>query len=328
MKLVLASDKLIGEVLANPIYTESGIMYLNRGNNITSRAISMLKKTGVATVYIEDGNDEFDLQEVLATPAKFEAVKSLKAIYEEAKSREYINEIKVSQVVKEIMENMNLSENAVLISNLVPNDDISKLAIHSLDVATLCLMVGIRKKYDEKKIIKLGIAALLHDIGKLFTNDKKHVKKAQEILKRNPSIMSTTYMAIYYMYEREDGSGLFGAIGEKIHEFAKILGICNDYVNYISGENPMLPHVAIERITSEAVTKFSEEIYKDFLHSIYCYPNGLQVRLNNGFTGIVVMQNKGATTRPVLIVKNVEGYRFCNLLEAENLTLFIEEVII
>ncbi|OPJ64467.1 HD-GYP domain-containing protein [Clostridium oryzae] len=220
------------------------------------------------------------------------------------------------------------SENAAIINNLVPSDDLSKLAVHSLDVTELSIMVGIRKKYDEKKLVKLGTAALLHDIGKLFTSEINHVKKGQAILKRNTSIMSTTYMAVYYMYEREDGSGLFGVTGSKIHEFAKILGICNEYINSIGGEKALLPHEAIEKITAEAVSKFDKQIFKDFLESVYCYPNGLQVKLNNGKKAVVVMQNSGATTRPVLAVAANETYTFCNLIENRNLTLFIEKVII
>gem|GEM_PF-1107000 len=327
VKLVLTSDKLIGEVLANPIYTENGIMFLNKGNKITENAISRLKKMNVTTIYIEDGNDEITLQEVLPIPIKLHAIKVLKEIFDEVKNREYVNDKKAVAIVSDIMSSINLSENATMISNLAPNDDVSKLAAHSLDVTILAIMVGIRKKYDEKKLMKLGMAALLHDTGKLFTSDKYHVKKGKELLKANSAIMSTTYMAIYYMYEKQDGSGLFGASPENVHEFAKILGICNEYIEDISGEDVMLPHVAIEKITAEAVYKFGKEVYKDFLDSVYCYPNGLQVKLNNGHKAVVVMQNSGFTTRPILAVETDESYKFCNLVEPENLTLFIEEVI-
>jgi len=328
MKLVMVNKNLIGEVLANPIYAENEVMILNKGNKITDGVISRLKRMGVTTVYIEDGDDEFNLQEVLPSPIKFNAIKGLKEIFDEVQKRQYLNDKKANEIVSNIMSNINLSENAVMLSNLVGNDEVSKIALHCIDVAILTIMVGIRKKYDDKQLIKLGAAALLHDIGKLFADDEYHVKKAQEILKMNPSIMSTTYMAVYYMYEREDGSGLFGVPGEKIHEFAKILGICNQYLEYVSGENGMLPHEAIEKLTAEAVSKFDKEIYKDFVQSVYCYPNGLQVKLNNGQRGLVVMQNIGFTTRPVLGIKTNEGYKFCNLVETKNLTLFIEEVII
>lgn len=328
MKLVLANDNLIGEFLASPIYTENGMMFLSKGSKIGETAISRLKKMGVTTIYVEDGNDAINLQEVLPTEVKFQSLKLLKEVFEEIKNKNYINESKVVNIIQDIMKNINLSENAALVNNLAPNDDLSKLAVHSLNVTILTLMVCIHKKFDEKKLLKIGVAALLHDIGKLYVNGNQHVIKAVELLKKNPAFMSTTYMAIYYLYEREDGSGQFGILGEKIHEFTKILSICNEYIKYTTGDNPLLPHVAIEKIAAESVSKFDKDIYSDFTQSLYCYPNGLQVKLNNGQEGIVVMQNSGFTTRPILGMKANDGYKFCNLVETENLTLFIEKVIL
>ena len=328
MKLVLANDKLIGKVLANPIYTEYGMMFLNKGNTINETVISRLKKMGITTIYIEDGNDEITLQEVIPTPIKLKSLNLLKELFEEIKKKEYVQEKKVFDILHEIMENINLSENAAFVDNLAPNDDLSKLAIHSLNVTILTLMVSIHKKYDYMKLLKIGEAALLHDIGKLFVDNNDHVIKARDLIKRNPTFSSTTYMSIYYLNEKVDGSGKFGLSGEKIHEFTKILSICNEYVHNINGDNPMLPHVAVEKVLADVGSKFDKEIYKDFTQSLYCYPNGLQVKLNNGQEGIVLMQNSGFTTRPILGTNTDEGYKFCNLVDNENLTLFIEKVIL
>lgn len=327
MKLVIVNEKLVDEVLANPIYTENGILFANKGNTISSAVIKRLKNMGITTIYIEDGNDEITLQEVLPTPVKLQILKSLKQVFKEAQEKEYINYEKIITIVRDIIQNINLSENASLISNLVHDNEVSKLALHSLDVTILALMVGIRKKLDNAKLIKLGNAALLHDIGKLLTDSSKHTEIGYKLVKRNPEFAVTTYMAIYYLYEREDGSGPLGVKGEKLNEFVKIISICNEYIENISVDKGMLPHEAVEKITAQAVTKFNKDIFKDFVESIYCYPNGLHVKLNNGLSGIVVMQNKGATTRPIVAVHENDSYRFCNLMESSNLTLFIEEVL-
>lgn len=327
MRLVFANANLVGKTLAYPIYAENGALFLNKGNTISETLLYRLKKMGVTTIYIEDDVDEISLQEVLPAIIKLRVVKLLKEVFEEVKKSRYIDEGKVFTAVDEILKNMNLSENAAVISNLAPNDDFSKLAIHCMDVTILTLMVCIRKKFDEKKLVKIGSAALLHDIGKLFIEGEKHVVIGQELIKKNPAFTSTTYMAVYYLYEREDGSGLFGARGEKIHEFSKIISICNEYTENVYGEKALLPHIAMEKISAEALSKFDQQVFKDFVQSVYCYPNGLRVKLSNGLEGTVVMQNKGFSTRPILGVKTNEGYRFCNLVETENLTLFIEEVI-
>lgn len=328
MKLVVVNEKLIGKVLSNPIYTENGVLFLNKGNKISDKVIVQLKRMGVITIYIDDGNDEITLQEVLPTPIKLQIMQLLKETFKEIKDQKYVDHTKVTTIVKDIIENVNLFENAALISNLVPYDEVSKLAMHSLDVTIITIIIGIKKRFEMIKLIKLGMAALLHDIGKLFPNSGEHTKMGQEIVKRNHVFSSTTYMAIYYLYEREDGSGPRGVRGEKLHEYVKILSVCNEYIKNISGEKAMLPHEAIEKITAQAITKFDKEIFRDFIDSIYCYPNGLEVKLNNGLSGIVVMQNKGATTRPIIAIHENDSYYFCNLIDEGNLTLFIDEVIL
>jgi HD-GYP domain-containing protein (c-di-GMP phosphodiesterase class II) len=328
MKLVAVNEKLIGDVLATPIYTERGLMFLNKGNKINDMAITRLKKMRINTIYIEDGNDEISLQEVLPTPIKIQCIQSLVEIFNETQAKQYVNDKKIIQIVKNIINDINLSENAVLISNIVPNSELSKLAMHCIDVTILTIIIGIKKKFNDSKLMNLGIASLLHDIGKLFSDNHEHVKIGYELVKKNTVFAATTYMAIYYLYEREDGSGPFGVCGEKLHEFIKILSICNEYIKIISGEKRILPHEAIEEITAMAITKFDKEIFKDFIESIYCYPNGLNVKLNNDLLGIVVMQNEGVTTRPIIGVYKNDSYCFCNLLDKSNLTLFIKEVVL
>jgi hypothetical protein len=115
-------------------------------------------------------------------------------------------------------------------------------------------------------------------------------------------------MCVYELYEKKDGSGPLGIKGDKIYEFSKIVSICNAYVKYISDEKGILPHVALERITAEAGNSYDEEIYKDFINTIYCYPNGLSVKLNNGQDAVVIAQNKDSATRPIVQVKEDGKY--------------------
>lgn len=328
MRLSVVSKKLVGEKLSVPIYTEKGLMFLNRGNNITESLIPRLKKMGINTIYIEDDNDDITLQEVLPTPIKIQCIQSLVDIFNEAKNKNHVDYDKVSQIITNIITNINLSENAALISSVAPNSEASRLATHCVEVTILSIIIGIKKKLNDSKLIHLGLASLLHDIGKLFTDSDEHFKIGSELLKKSTMFTATIYMTIYYLYERMDGLGPFKISGEKLHEFVKIISICNDYVDITTGENEILPHEAIEKLTAIATTKFDNEIFKDFIESIYCYPNGLNVRLNNDLSGLVVMQNKGVTTRPIIQIKKNNSNHFFNLLDKENLTLFIQEVVL
>lgn len=326
MKLVILNTKLVGERLGSSIYTEDGVMVLRKGSVFSESIIKRLRGIGINTVYIDDGNDGITLQEVIPTQIRMGLIKSLKALFDEVKSSKEVDYNKVVNIVNELIENINLSENAVIINNLVPRDEISKLAVHSLDVAALSIMVGSKRKYNEKKMVNLAIGALLHDIGKLFTKEKRHVEIGYKMLKRNTLFSPLSYMCVYELYEKKDGTGLLGINGDKIFELSKIVSICNQYIKYLNDEEGILPHEAMEKIGAEAISSYDEDVYRDFASSVYCYPNGLHVKLNNGLDGLVIAQNKNASTRPIVQVKKDGKFNFYNLLQS--LTLFIEEVIL
>lgn len=324
MKLMILSNKLLGQKLAYPVYNENGVMFIGRGGELTESAIKKMGKMGITTLYIEDNNDEIQLQEAIESSLKLKIIKSIKALFSNIKEKQIVNEDDVINIVKEVIENLNLSENAVLVSNLMPDDDIGRLAVHSFDVAIYSIMVGINERFNIKKLLKLGEAALLHDIGKLFTHTSRHTRLTYDLLKKSVTFSPLIYVAIAQLYEAMDGSGPLGLQGDKISEFAKILSICNEYVKLTYNELAILPHQAVEKLGTKAVSKFDKDIYKSFIESIYCYPNGLPVILNNGISGIVAMQNRHVTMRPVIFVKDEKGYRFINLMES--LTLFVEKV--
>lgn len=326
MKLVMISDKLIGQILANSIYIENGTMFLGKGNKLTESALKRLKRMGFNTIYIKDDNDEVQLQEVIETPVKLHILKLIKSLFEDIKKTKYVNAEQVFNIVQEVITNINLSENAALISNTTPSDDIAKISMHSLDVLILSMMVGCQQKYDDRKLKSMGAAALLHDIGKLFTNENNHTNIAYGLVKANTAFGATTYMSIYQLNERIDGTGPLGLPEDKIYEFAKILSICNEYIETLNHEEAVLPHEAIEKISAQTINRFDIELFKNFSKSVYCYPNGLQVKLNNGQVGVVIAQNKEMTTRPVLQIKKDGQNNYCNLMH--DLTLFVQEVII
>jgi HD-GYP domain-containing protein (c-di-GMP phosphodiesterase class II) len=103
------------------------------------------------------------------------------------------------------------------------------------------------------------------------------------------------------------------------------VAICNEYINILDSNDAILPHVAIEKITAMTGQKFSNDIYKDFMESIYCYPNGLTLKLNNGLEAMVIKQNKNMPSRPIVGFKENGEAKYYDL--AKELTLFVKEVL-
>lgn len=327
MRLVLLDEKIMGKELAMPIYFSNGIIYANEGSILSEGAIRNLKNAGIDTVYIKDENSDMNLKEVLNTPTRLEVINELKDTFDIIKKDKTVDEYKILNIIDKIVDNLEVSENSFMLNNIGHRNEDLKLVNHSINVALLSLQVGINKKYSRDKLEKLATGAILHDVGKLFDNGPKHCRIGYDLVKNGSHIPVTSYMCILHHHESEDGTGYPEKIkGDKIHEFTKIVSICDYYNNLLQPGRFRLPSLAMEYIASKAGKKFDSKIYNDFIKSIYCYPNGLFVKLNNGVKGVVLMQNKNFPSRPVVGFIKDEKPVICNLLK--NLTLFVEEVIL
>ena len=326
MRLAVLNEKIVGKELAVPIYTQSGMIYLNAGSILNEKSIERIKKIGINIVYIEDGINDVTLQEIYDTPLRLKAIKDLKSVFDDCKKNNRISEKPIIEIVENIIKNINISENAYLYNNVAKSDDNLTLCTHSLNVAILSIAIGYNKKYSNDKLLKLGIGAILHDIGKLFKMGEEHTTVGYRLVKSNNYFSPTSCTCIISHHENEDKTGYPEKLtGDKIYEFAKIVSICNEYINLLDSNDVMLPHDAIEKITAMTGVKFSHEIYKDFVGSIYCYPNGLTVKINNGVEAMVIKQNKNMPIRPIVAYKENGEVKYANLMD--NPTLFIEEVV-
>lgn len=324
MKLTVLSDKLLGEKLAVPIYNANGNLFLNRGTNITQIALKHLKNIGISTIYIEDTNSEVDLVEVLPSHIRVKVFKKLKYEFISIKKNKKINDEVIFEISDEIIGNINLSENSILYNNVGKKDEIEELVDHSLQVALTSIMIGANKQYNAEKLQNLLIGALLHDVGKLFSKQENHSEIGYRIIKENISFATTSCIILLQHHEHIDGTGFPNKlVGKQIYEFSQIVGIANEYINTFDEEVSVLPHEVMEKIAAQTLTRFCPEIHKFFTKSVYCYPNGLDVKLNTGESGTIIMQNKSHPLRPII---KTNANKFLNLLD--NLTLFVEEVLL
>jgi HD-GYP domain-containing protein (c-di-GMP phosphodiesterase class II) len=166
----------------------------------------------------------------------------------------------------------------------------------------------------------------MHDIGKLLKKkdiklkDVPHNEIAYEFMKRkNCSVLS--YMAAKYQNESFNVTGIYKLDNEKQIDIAKILGICDFYETLLRTTN-LLPYECFEKTQSLVNIKFDPSVFEAFRDSIYIYPVGLPVILNNKAIGVIVKQNQSYPLRP--IIKSNDNYY--NLME--NLSLFIEKTAI
>lgn len=324
MKLT-SVDNILDKTLAMPIYSSNGNILINTGCVCTEGIIKNLKNNGINIVYTEDTGMETSPQEMIDISLRFKFLKLLKIEFYNVRKGKMPSDKVVDDIIRDIINNINMSENAFLFNTVSHLDDDIKFCNHALDVALLSIKFGLEKRFDRKKINNLGYAALFHDVGQLFVSED-HCAKGYELVKLFKSSSITIYRSIYEHHEFEDGSGFpRGIKGDSIYELSKIINICNIYVNSMDFQ---LPSEVIEKLTALAVSKIDKDLYKHFINSTYIYPNGLTVTLNNGMGAMVVKQNTNFPSRPIvgIIVNNTP--RFIDLLSSSNQTIFIKKVAI
>ncbi|MGE4397681.1 MAG: HD-GYP domain-containing protein [Sulfurimonas sp.] len=134
-----------------------------------------------------------------------------------------------------------------------------KLENHSLHVAIYALTLGYTLKFSNEQLLKLGSAALLHDIGikkidKEIINKRralssrettlvqKHSQYSVEILKQNKIHDPYIIDAVMHHHESYDGTGYPNRLTkDEISDFASILAIC-DVFDALTNNRPHRQH--------------------------------------------------------------------------------------
>jgi HD-GYP domain-containing protein (c-di-GMP phosphodiesterase class II) len=205
------------------------------------------------------------------------------------------------------------------------------LTTHSLNVATLGIKIGISRGYTQEKLFSLAVCALLGDIGmtrvspailnkkgKLepeeFQEIKNHVEYSREICQQIGNKFPFLAPIVYQIHERENGNGYpEGLRGGNIHEFAKIIGMCDVYIAMTSPKSHRTDfsgYETLQQIISRRGIDFNAIIIKSLIDVISVFPLESLVKLNNGSIGRVIDISSVHPTRPkLLILVNSEGER-------------------
>lgn len=308
------------DVLSKSILTNDGHVLLRAGVKLNSSYINKLKELGVFYVYVNDERLEDVVEDERLTELKQVTIRSMSNIMK--------NVYDCNR--KELKESLNRVED--MISYVIESGDVNKnlydiqtfdnyTYVHSLDTCIMAAFLGMSLKLNEWDLKKLGIGAILHDIGKIqvpvellnkqgrltedeFIEVKRHTILGAEILKKNITMPDAVIKIVEQHHERIDGRGYpHGLKGAQISRFAKIVCICDVY-DAVSNDRcyrkKFSPNDAYELILSGAGTSFDEQLVKNFKNTFAIYPLGCCVRLSNSEEGYVVSQNKGFPDRPII----------------------------
>ncbi len=209
-----------------------------------------------------------------------------------------------------------------IIKNVEPAPDKSFMATHSVRSAILSIIIGTYLKIPNHRLIELGVAALLHEIGMLklpsavymsnraLSDQEKRAISAHPILGYN-ILKSHDFplpicLAALEHHERENGIGYPRRLqAEKINLYSKIIAVACSYEALSSNR----PHkeakdgysVMLELLKNEG-KQYDDTIVRALVLSLSIYPIGLYVLLSNGKKGQVVDVNPENPRFPIVQV--------------------------
>jgi putative nucleotidyltransferase with HDIG domain len=187
-------------------------------------------------------------------------------------------------------------------------------------VAVCALMIGLAKAcgYDKEACKEVGLAGLLHDIGKVMIPNavinkagplteeehlvmRTHPERGHQILKNQYQVSDAVLDVCLHHHERIDGQGYpHGLVGDQINQLTKIASICDVYDAitstrpYKSGWNPSKALKEMAQWTGQ----FDTKLFQTFVKMIGIYPVGSFVRLQSKKMGVVLEQNKNSLLTP------------------------------
>jgi len=235
----------------------------------------------------------------------------------------------IHKVVEGIVDRVSLNDSTLiaLTQRSSPSD---YLKFHSVNVSILTVHLALSVGYSREKLIEIGIAALLHDIGmieykevwnravklssKELSEVRKHALAGMQALQRVEEFKSNIARAAYQHHERVNRNGYpEGIDNSKIDKSVQMLAVVSVYSALIHDRlyrAKIIPSKAIELIIDFSGTDFEPQTVKSFVQCMSLYPVGGYVQLNNGKIGRVIRSNPGYLTRPVIdILFNPDGSR-------------------
>jgi putative nucleotidyltransferase with HDIG domain len=195
-------------------------------------------------------------------------------------------------------------------------------SVHALNVAVFSLLLGRLLELSEAELKVLGLAALLHDIGKIYlpervrTFDDQFTPAERKLYRehvalgvlhgRRMGLSAETLLVIGQHHELADGSGFPQKLGlERLSRAARIVGLVNRYDNLCNPPLPasaLTPYEALSLLFAQGQTKYDLRLLSAFVRMLGVYPPGSVVQLTDERYALVNGVNAARPLKPRVLV--------------------------
>ena len=245
----------------------------------------------------------------------------INAVYTRYATHKELNLEEISATVKELC--IFIKENCRYVLRFQPSQGAknkSFLVSHSMRSTILAITIGMQLRLPLSKLIELGVAAILHEIGMIrippqtYMNDRPLTAAEKRLMFTHPILgygILKNYdcplsicLGVLEHHERENGSGYPRHLtSDKISLYAKIIAVaCNfeaitaprDYKEEQSSYEAMIEMLKNNRQI------YDENVIKALLCKLSLFPIGSYVYLSDGKLGQVVDVNPENPRNPLV----------------------------
>lgn len=337
-----------------------------KGTHLENYQIEALTRMGINGVYVSEGEEEIDnaAKQLEEKEVSVVARNNISKLRTEDRAKVKLSESIKKRVSEGIQflysdtESTNFTSTSTSITKnlLKAIDDNAAIAVditalktsdeytfkHSVDVATMSMVVAKKMGLAQQDIYNIGIAGLLHDMGKSkipleilnkparltdeeFEVMKQHSVYGYHILKDKDDFEMTIATAVLQHHEKMNGRGYpLGVTEEKISPYAKILSVVDVYDALVT-ERPYKKGMT-QRDAIEIIMSMTEELdikaMRSFLESVILYPVDSVVKLSNGEEACVVENHPESVLRPTVVgIKSGTVYDLMNDLSCASILI-------
>jgi len=201
-----------------------------------------------------------------------------------------------------------------------PVQEENQMVSHTARSTIIALIIGTNLKLQNYRLIELGVAALLHEVGMIklpqenYNSKRALTEQERKLLYAHPilgfNILKSfdfplvICLAALEHHERENGTGYpQRKTGDKISLYAKIVAVACSY-EAISSRRPHKDakdsHTGIMELLKNEGKQYDDTIVRALVYSLSIYPIGLYVLLSDGKKGQVVDVNPENPRFPIV----------------------------
>lgn len=319
MIYVSANDLRVGMRLAKPIYNKNGVLLYDRNDKITKQGIDSVRNFGLIGLYILEPAEP--VPPMTEEEIEFERFQTM-GVYRIKEVLDAIMQDKTPENLMKLVDDIvrgygDLYHKIIFTQNLRSPEDYTYK--HALNVAILVALMSRRARLGIVEQNEIVIAAILHDIGRLFLSPQLRGKSAEldeEDIKQIKHGMLKGFDKISYMIKIPAGvKRLVNQLYQLNYEedsrqafqdaptAVKIMLVANTYDKYTAMQLGIPPHseVAAIRKLQMNETKYDKQIIKHLINSVKVLYPGVCIELSNHEKGLVLRENDNDILRPMVL---------------------------